>query len=209
MFPAQRPAFILSPPLRVSLNMLQLAENPPLTYSHLSGELLSDADWEQPWRIAYTRPRQEKSLAHDLVEREITYFLPMVLRQTSSGGRRRRNMYPLFPSYLFFAGDDEARLSCLRTERLVRVFEPNATQREQFTRELRSLATSLHVAPDKVQLYNRLKPGVRVWIKSGPMRGVEGTIVEFADATRKLQLSVSLLGVGALVDIHPDLVDCT
>jgi transcriptional antiterminator RfaH len=186
--------------------MIQPNENPALTYSAEGGERLSPADWQQPWYVAYTRPRQEKSLARDLRERGVTYFCPMVMRVTSSGGRRRRNMYPLFPSYLFFAGDESARQSCHRTERVVQIIQPLPAQQPKLQTELRALATALQAAPDKVELYRHLQPGAHIRIKAGPMRGVEGTVVDCGRSC-KLQLAVSLLGVGALVEIHADLVE--
>ncbi len=187
-------------------NLLRLAENPPLVCSSSGGETLTEADWLDTWRVAYVKPRQEKSLARDLAERGITYFLPMVLRETSSGGRRRRNYYPLFPSYLFFAGDDDVKLAMHRTQRLVQVINPKPEQQPVLQRELRSLATALAHAPGDVELYRHLQPGTPVWVKSGPMRGIEGTVLEVGHSHR-LQLAVSLLGVGAVVEIHADLVE--
>jgi transcriptional antiterminator RfaH len=186
--------------------MLRLADNPPITCSPSGIELLSDEDWALPWYIAYCRPRQEKAFARDLMERGICYFLPMVVRETSSGGRRRRNYYPLFCSYAFFAGDESVKLASFRTNRLVRVDEPRPAEQQQLREELKSLAIAISVAPEKIELYRHLHPGNRVIIKSGPMKGVEGTVVTI-DNTRKLQISVSLLGVGAVVEIHPDLVE--
>ncbi len=187
--------------------MLRLADNPPICFSPAAtDDGFGDPEWSLPWKVVYTKPRQEKSLARDLVERDIPYFLPMVLRVTSSGGRRRRNMYPLFASYMFFAGDDDVTAACYRTERIVQIIKPTAEQQPLLAAELRSLAAALVAAPDKVELYNHLSPGKRVTIKSGPMRGIEGTIHQVGDA-RKLQLSVSLLGVGALVELHADLVE--
>lgn len=186
--------------------MLCLADNPPTTYSAEGTELLSVRDWHKTWWVAYTKPRQEKSLARDLLERNITYFLPMVLRETSSGGRRRRNMYPLFPSYLFFAGDDDARLSCLRTERVVQMLDAVGENQYRLQQELSALAVILDHSPGEIELYSSLLPGAHVRVKSGPLRDVEGTIIETNNG-HKLQLAVSLLGVGAVVEIHPDLVE--
>src|SRR5688500_590018 len=99
--------------------MLALRENPPTTWP---GNLpLSEITAD--WAVAYCKPRQEKCLAWDLCRKEITYFLPMVYRETSSGGRRRRNLYPLFPSYLFFVSGDAERLSVLKTDRVVRLID--------------------------------------------------------------------------------------
>lgn len=186
--------------------MLRLADNPPITYSAAVASGLSELDWERTWRVAYLKPRQEKSLAKDLIERGVTYFLPMVLRETSSGGRRRKNMYPLFPSYLFFAGDEDARLACLRTDRTVQLLEPDGENQRRMREELRSLSLVMDNHPDDVELYNALQPGSHVRVKSGPMRDVEGTILKSGSST-KLQLAVTLLGVGVVVEIHPDLVE--
>jgi transcription antitermination factor NusG len=187
--------------------VLKFTDNPAIAYSGTSNEpRLVAADWDQPWMAVYTKPRQEKSLARDLQERRVTYFLPMVLRQTSSGGRRLRNLYPLFASYVFVAGDQEARLAALRTERLVRVVDVEDSQQAQFRRELASLELALRVAPDSLELHPRITPGTRVVIKAGPMAGVEGEVLQVGDR-KKLWLGVSTLGVGATVEIHPDLVD--
>lgn len=185
---------------------MQLCDNPPLAFSANSGDCLSVHDWAQTWSVVYTKPRQEKSLAHDLKDRGVTYFLPAVHRQTSSGGRRRQNLYPLFPSYLFIAGEDDARLQCLKTKRTAHFIQPAKEQQETLRTELQALCTALHVAPKKVEIYKSLLPGVPVTVKSGPLKGVSGTIVSIQNA-RKLQLSVTILGVGAVVEIHADLVE--
>jgi transcription antitermination factor NusG len=159
----------------------------------------------QHWTAVYCKPRQEKALAWDLVRRDVTYYLPMVLRQTSSGGRRRRNLYPLFPSYLFFAGGEVERLAVLKTERVVRLIEINPTQQTQFQREIKYLDAALQCFPESIELYPRLVPGACVRITAGPMRDVEGVIIQ-SHNKRKLWLGVSVLGVGATVEIHADLV---
>jgi transcription antitermination factor NusG len=181
--------------------MLRLKDNPPMNWP----DSIPLTDVAEPWTVAYCKPRQEKALAWDLVRREVTYFLPMVLRETSSGGRRRRNLYPLFPSYLFFAGGDQKRLEVLKTDRIVRFVEISPTDQNQFRREITFLETALHEAPDSIELYPRLVPGARVRITAGPMRNVEGVVIQ-SHNKRKLLLGVSVLGVGATVEIHADLV---
>ena len=186
--------------------MLRLTDNPPTEHSahHASG--LSEEEWAGEWRVAFTKSRQEKRLAHDLMERGVSYFLPMTLRETSSGGRRRRNMYPIFPSYLFFTGGDDARLSCLKTDRVAYLIEPTGEEQHRLKQELRSLATVFANDASEIGLYETLIPGREVRVKSGPLRDVEGTIIESGNIYR-LQLAVSLLGVGVVVEIHPDLVE--
>src|SRR5690242_16983199 len=101
--------------------MLRLQDNPPMIWPR-STKL---SDIHLPWSVAYCKPRQEKALAADLCRLDVSYFLPMVQREISSGGRRRQNLYPLFPSYLFFAGKERERLAALRTDRIVRIIDVN------------------------------------------------------------------------------------
>jgi transcriptional antiterminator RfaH len=187
--------------------MLQLSKNPAIAYSAVSGEeRLGDVDWTRPWAVAYTKPRQEKALAADLRERRLSYFLPMVLRETSSGGRRRKNLYPLFASYLFLADGEAERLGALKTERIVRFVPVKDAEQDGLRRELAALAMALEHCPETVELYAHLAVGTHVRVKSGAMRGVEGVVLD-GGAKHKLWLGVSTLGVGATVEIHPDLVE--
>lgn len=182
--------------------MLALRDNPPTTWP----SDLSLAEVSDDWSVAYCKPRQEKALAWDLSRKQIRYFLPMVQRETTSGGRRRRNLYPLFPSYLFFIGSDAERLAVLKTDRAVRLIEINPSERPRFQSEIAALDTAIRVCPGELELYPRLVPGTRVRIKAGAMKNVEGIILQ-ADNKKKLWLGISALGVGATVEIHADFVE--
>ena len=98
------------------------------------------------------------------------------------------------------------RLAALRTDRIVRVVEVSAAEQAGFRQEIASLEIALRQFPDSIELYPRLVPGVRVRITTGPMKDVEGIVLQ-AQNKRKLWLGVSVLGVGATVEIHADLVE--
>jgi transcription antitermination factor NusG len=182
--------------------MIPLHDNPPMAWPSTSGV----AKIAARWTVAYCKPRQEKALGWDLCRRGVNYFLPMVLRETSSGGRRRRNLYPLFPSYLFFAGNEQDRLTVLKTERVVRLIEISDAEQARFRGEIAALERALVSAPESIELYPRLVPGALVRITAGPMKDVEGVVLQ-SQNKRKLWLGVSVLGVGATVEIHADLVE--
>jgi transcription antitermination factor NusG len=187
--------------------MLQLTQNPAIAYSALAREeLLTERDWSQPWTVAYCKPRQEKALAGELRTLGHSYFLPMVLRVTTSGGRRRRNLYPLFASYIFLPSDEAARLAALRTERVVRFVEVDDAQQPTFRCEIAALEAALRTCPETVELYQSLAVGTRVRVKSGALKNVEGVVLQH-EQRHKLWLGVTALGVGATVEIHPDLVE--
>ncbi len=182
--------------------MLRLQDNPPMKLPSLATLDLAPGRWT----AVYCKPRQEKALARDLCRREVPYFLPMIYRETSSGGRRRRNLYPMFKSYLFFAGADRERLEVQKTNRHVQLVEIDSASQPSFRREIGSLELALRTAPRVVNLYPQLVTGKRVQITGGPMKGAEGIILSANNLT-KLWIGVTLMGAGATVEIHADLVE--
>ena len=81
--------------------MLAFADNPPV----LSPGVRGVAERRGRWWVAHTKARCEKAFAGDLLPGRVAYFLPMTERASVSGGRKRRGMMPLFPSYVFFCGE--------------------------------------------------------------------------------------------------------
>ena len=182
--------------------MIRLQDNPPISWP----ENVLASESTLSWTAVYCKPRQEKALARDLYQKQIPYFLPMVVKETSSGGRRRRNLYPLFPSYLFLAADEPQQLEALKTDRIVSLIRPPQGGEATFRQELTGLAVALQNFPDSLELQPRLTPGVPARIRSGPMAGIEGIVLQVG-SRHKLWMGVSCLGVGATVEIHPDLVE--
>jgi hypothetical protein len=179
--------------------MLKLLDNPPILFPDgATIETLTDR-----WWVAHTKARFEKQFAWDLVRRAIPCFLPMIPRTIFSGGRRRRGMLPLFPSYVFFCGDDSARLSALTTDRLCQVIEvvDQQTLRQELAALHRAITSGMSIDP-----YPRAVVGSRCRVSAGPLRGVEGTIVR-RDGIDRLVLQVRMLGRGALVEIGPELLE--
>src|SRR5262245_27833929 len=84
--------------------MIKLSDNPPMLHPAVS----SLRELTGQWWVAHTRARNEKALAWEMARRDVGYFLPMIRRTIFSGGRRRRSLVPLFPSYVFLSGDDQA-----------------------------------------------------------------------------------------------------
>ena len=112
----------------------------------------------------------------------------------------------MFPSYVFFSAGDEQRIAALRTERIVRSIYVADAGQDLLQRELASLETVLRTAPRSVELHRKMTVGTRVAIKAGPLKGVEGVILN-ADNKRKIWLGVSALGVSVTVEIAADLID--
>jgi transcription antitermination factor NusG len=106
---------------------------------------------------------------------------------------------PLFPGYLFCRFDPQNRLPILKTPGVIQVVgcsrQPIPVDEDEI-KSIQALVTS--GIPN--QPWPFLKVGEKVRIESGPLRGLEGVVVEFR-GNRRLILSVSLLQRSVAVEI--------
>ena len=58
---------------------MKVSENPPAVWP----EVESISEFTGRWWVVHTKSRNEKALAHDLMGRKISYFLPMSWRSRS------------------------------------------------------------------------------------------------------------------------------
>ena len=161
----------------------------------LDGAACDPAD--RQWWVLYTKARQEKALARELLRYEVPFYLPIVAKTLVLRGRKIRSHVPLFSGYVFLFGSDEERVRALTTNRISRVltvYDPERLQHD--LRQISQLiATKMPLTPEA-----RLLPGDRVRVRHGPFEGLEGTVLRRAGETRLL-VSVNFLQQGASVEI--------
>ena len=73
------------------------------------------------WWAVYTKARQEKVLARQLLSQEIPFYLPLIPKDNIIRGRRVRSHIPLFGGYVFLFGTDDERVMTLATNRTSRI----------------------------------------------------------------------------------------
>jgi transcription antitermination factor NusG len=158
------------------------------------------ADLEPPpsgyvWWVLHTLPRQEKSLARQLLDGRTPFYLPLTAHRGVVRGRVIESQLPLFPGYVFLLGGPERRLAALATKRVVRAISvPDGAALWRDLRQLNHLITSgLPVRPEE-----KLGPGSPVDIRSGPLAGLRGVVVRAASG-RRFVVSVDFIGRGASV----------
>ena len=179
--------------------MLKASENPPLVWP----EGKSIGDFQGDWWVAHTKARNEKALAHQLVQRDVSYFLPMHWKVSKSRGRTIRSLLPLFPGYLFFCGDDDDRLEVLKTNRAANILP--VQDQQLLVDELAPIETVLLLGKT-VLPHDYLKVGQKCRVTAGPLMGTEGIVVETPKETR-LVLQVDMLGQAASVEIAADMIE--
>jgi transcriptional antiterminator RfaH len=146
--------------------------HPPALLDASAAAAPADAQW---W-VMYTMARREKELARRLRTLDISFYSPLVVKRTRSpAGRVRQSYVPLFASYVFVRCSDEERQRALATNCVSRSLSvPDGTG---LVRDLRQIQRLIELdAPLTIEA--RIEPGQRVRVKSGPMAGLEGTVVK-------------------------------
>jgi transcription antitermination factor NusG len=158
----------------------------------------SDAGSDRRWWAIYTKSRQEKSLARQLLGMEVPFYLPLISKTSLIRGRKTTSQIPLFGSYMFLFATEEERIKALMTERIVQLLPaPPGPEIAQDLQNVRALIK----AGAPLTLESRLPVGRRVRVKSGALMGMEGTILSRRGEDR-LVVGVCFLQQGASVVIQ-------
>jgi transcription antitermination factor NusG len=155
------------------------------------------------WWVGHTRARFEKAFSRDLLGRGIGYFLPMVKRVRIVGKRKRPVLLPLFPSYVFFCGDQQTRRTAMETHRLCQAIP--VTDQEQLMQECAAIEQAL-AAGAEMNPCRSFAVGQRFRVTAGPFQGIEGTMVRH-DGRARIALEISTLGMGASLEVDMDLLE--
>ena len=151
------------------------------------------------WIAFYTLSRREKDLMRKLEAASIPFYAPLVQRRLRSpGGRTRLSYVPLFPGYVFSLVDDDQRRAALATNTVARWLPiGDATA---FVADLRNIKrlidTDQPLTPEA-----RLEAGQPVRVRSGPLLGIEGTVVKRRSGQR-LVVAVRFLNQGASIELE-------
>ncbi len=155
------------------------------------------------WWVVYTKARQEKALARDLLARRVPYFLPLVKHTVVRRGRPQISFLPMFRGYVFIFATERQRERALKTNRISRVLE--VKDQGQLLDDLRRVQQTIDSGlPLSVE--SRLAGGDRVRVRYGPLAGLEGEVMVRRGKTRLL-VAVHFLQQGASVEIDDFLLE--
>jgi len=165
----------------------------------LPGALSAPGDWF----VIHTKSRQEKSLADTLTSMAVPHFLPLMPRVRYYGRRKAKVDMPLFPGYVFLKGTREQAFDADRTNRVARIID--VPDQRQLDEELKSLWLAIN-NDEPLDPYPYLREGIRVVVRSGPLRGIQG-MIESRTSRDRLILQVHVLGQASSLEIDPSLLE--
>jgi transcription antitermination factor NusG len=157
------------------------------------------------WFALQVRTRYEASVASFLEGSGYELFPPLHTCRKRWSDRIKKVETPLFPGYLFCRFDPHDRLPILKTPGVIQIAGynrcPVAVEEPEIVAIQALMASGLPNQP-----WPFFGVGDRVRIEAGPLRGHEGTLVEFKGSHR-LVLSITLLQRAVAVEIDSAFVE--
>jgi transcription antitermination factor NusG len=139
---------------------------------------------EKKWYAIYTRPRWEKKVAERLDEKGIENYLPLIKTLKLWSDRKKWVQEPLFRSYIFVHISENEYLSSLQTPGVVRyvTFEKKRVSIPPV--QIEAIRQFIESGDDLLSHSPEMHIGDKVSVMRGPLKGLEGTLVEFQNKHR-------------------------
>lgn len=149
------------------------------------------------WYVAHTKPRCEKKLVRHCERERLAATLPCYCSRHKYRGKIVEFEKPLFPGYVFLRiAPEQTRLvqmsNCIANLLTV-------TDQAQFDLQLQDIQRALETDLE-VRLAPEIGEGMRVQIKAGPLRGLEGW-VEQRHGPDIVMLRLDFIGQAAAVRV--------
>jgi transcription antitermination factor NusG len=156
------------------------------------------------WFAVTVRPQHEQTAEKGLAAKGLETYLPLYLAVRQWSDRTKTLRLPLFPGYVFCRFDRTQHTTVVRTPgvRTIVSFggEPAPVPEVQLDVVRKMLASGSQVEP-----WPFLEAGQRIRIASGPLSGVEGTLVETPESCR-LVVNIEMFRRSCAVRVERDCV---
>lgn len=160
----------------------------------------------QQWYVLYTKSRHEKFVESELIRKGVEAFTPRVVFKRRWSDRIKLIEEPLFKSYCFAKFFLYDKIKVVSQTGIVNIVHFN----NQYIPVRDSVINSL-----KILIKNRvkldpspyLKVGDKVVIKKGPLKGIEGFIIEKRNKNTAIVVSVDAIAASVKCVIDTDCVD--
>lgn len=150
------------------------------------------------------RAKSEKFVSSCLFSKQIDQFLPLYKARHRWSDRVKEIELPLFDGYVFCRLDLLHRMPVLTIPNVIRIVGIGKTPVPIETQEIQSLQLAVQ-SGIPTSPWPFLRAGQKVRVEHGPLRDLEGILVQEKGAAR-LVLSVSLLQRSIAVELDRDCV---
>lgn len=158
------------------------------------------------WYPVYTHARAEKKAYQALAKKGIAVYLPIrkTLKQWSD--RKKWVDEPFIKSYLFVYITPREMAEVLMTKGIARFIYFSGQVAAMPDRQIADLKLLLAAAVDIEITEENLLPGEKVRIKAGPLKDMEGEVVEYR-TQKQLALRFDSIGCSIIVHVSSSLIE--
>lgn len=137
----------------------------------------------QEWFVYYTYPKAERAIKRELERGDYEVFLPLQKINKQWSDRIKQLEVPLFPNYIFIRSKKSEIYSIIKHPKIVKYisFEgrPGILKDEEVL-----IIKKLANCSSKIEIDTSITTGDKVRIKSGPLEGLYGTLIEKKNGMR-------------------------
>ena len=156
------------------------------------------------WFALYTRARHEKKVRDRLRSRGFEVYLPLISREREWHDRTVTVDWPMFSSYVFVRCRRDGLSEVLATTGVLTVVRQNglpAPIRDKVMEDVLRLEGAVAESGSLPEPTPMVSRGRRVVVTSGPLAGVEGTVVAERGNDRVLfEIGIEAIGQGLKVE---------
>ena len=152
------------------------------------------------WHVVHSRPRCEKKVAEYCAREKFFCELPLYRSVRKYRGKSVTFLKPFFPGYVFVRIGEQDRMKMRQSQHCARLL--SVPDQAGFEHQLMDIAAALESGLE-VRLAPQIRAGMRVKIKAGPLRGLEGW-VESRSGMIEVHLRLDFIGQAAAVRIAAD-----
>ncbi len=157
------------------------------------------------WYALFVKSRHEFVTSSELSKKGVETFLPSVKRLRMWKDRRKIVEFPLFPGYVFVHTKSDAQtfLDVIRTRGTVSfvTYEPGRPASIDGA-EIEALRRMVN-NDQSLDVYPHLSEGSSVRIKKGPLRDIEGVLLE-KDYSHIFIVNIEILGRSVGMKVHAE-----
>jgi transcription antitermination factor NusG len=151
------------------------------------------------WYAIQVRPRSEISTARIIENKGYEPFVPLYKSRRTWSDRKIDLELPLFPCYIFCRFDPKIRLPIMTTPNVMQILGTRKMPLPIDPSEIEAVQQIVRYGY-RAEPHSFLTVGARVFIKEGPLAGIEGIVK--GHKNRQLVLSVGMVQQSICVDLH-------
>lgn len=152
-----------------------------------------------------TRPRAEKKVSEGLAKSGITHFLPLQKQLRQWKDRKKQVDMVLFNAYLFVCLEEQCRNDVFAVPGVLKYLVAGGRPCTISEEEIARIRRICQYESEIVASSEEFVPGDEVTISGGPLKGLEGTLIEKENAAY-LSIRIEKIGYSVSFKIDRNLV---